>query len=110
MLDELMKKAFAVTQDHWDERGRPTPAEVDARDRFRQDLLDFRERTDARMASSEFGVGDGLVRLSHSMVTDAGLAVRELGSGDEVEQLAEVDRAWNARAEDSGELRYGVTA
>jgi hypothetical protein len=43
-------------------------------------------------------------------VTDAGLAVRELGSGDEVEQLAEVDRAWNARAEDSGELRYGVTA
>jgi hypothetical protein len=43
-------------------------------------------------------------------VTDAGLTVRELGSGDEVEQLAEVDRAWNARAEDSGALRYGVTA
>ena len=43
-------------------------------------------------------------------VTDAGLAVRELGSGDEVEQLAEVERAWNARAEDSGALRYGVTA
>ncbi len=42
-------------------------------------------------------------------VTDAGLAVRDLGKGDEVEQLAEVDRAWNARAEASGALRYGVT-
>lgn len=42
-------------------------------------------------------------------MTDAGLTVRESAKGDEVEQLAEADRAWNARAEDSGALRYGVT-
>lgn len=62
--------------------------------------------------------GDGNVRVTVAWelawyqwevkVTDEGLAVRELASGDEIEQLAEVDRAWNARADDAGLLRYGV--
>ena len=41
-------------------------------------------------------------------ITDAGFAVRELAKGDEVEQLAEADRVWNVRADESGDLLYGV--
>jgi hypothetical protein len=37
-----------------------------------------------------------------------GLAVRELAKGNEVGELDEGDRAWNAHATEEGELRLGV--
>ena len=79
----------------------------------------MRSLGDPQVAAVSLGVvSDGKVRLTVAWelawyqwevkVTDDGLAVRELASGDEIEQLAEVDRAWNARADEAGLLRYGV--
>jgi hypothetical protein len=41
-------------------------------------------------------------------LTADGRPVRELGRGDEVAQLDESDRAWNAHAAEDGELRPGL--
>jgi hypothetical protein len=38
-------------------------------------------------------------------LTDRGFALREVAKGDEIEQLEEADRVWNARAGDDGTLR-----
>jgi predicted amidohydrolase len=73
-LGELVKKAFDVTKGRWDLQGRPLPGEVEAQDQFLHHLGDFRQRTDAHMAAPDFGIGDGLVNLSNSSVTDTGLA------------------------------------
>ena len=73
-LDELVKDAFAVNEHRWDRHGRPTSTEVEAREKFRQQLSDVRQQTDQEMASPDYGVGDGLVNLSYSRASDAGLA------------------------------------
>jgi hypothetical protein len=41
-------------------------------------------------------------------LTADGLPVRELGHGNELSELAESDRAWNAHAAEDGELRPGL--
>jgi hypothetical protein len=41
-------------------------------------------------------------------LTADGNSVRELARGDEVGELDEADRAWNAHAAEDGELRFGV--
>ena len=73
-LDDLLKKAFGVTANRWGADGRPTPAGIQGEDQLRQRLNDVRARTDEHMASPDFGIGNGMVGLSHSSVTDAGLA------------------------------------
>jgi hypothetical protein len=72
-----------------------------------------------RAAAVPTGVStDGAVRITVAWdlcwyqwevrVTDRGMAVREIASGDEIEQLPEVDRAWNVRASEDGSLSFGV--
>jgi predicted amidohydrolase len=73
-LDDLLKKAFGVTANRWGADGRPTPAGIQGEERMREDLTERRERTDELMALPDFGIGNGLVGLSHTSVTDAGLA------------------------------------
>jgi hypothetical protein len=41
-------------------------------------------------------------------LTSQGIEVRELAKGDEVGQLDEEDRSWNAHATEEGELRFGA--
>ena len=41
-------------------------------------------------------------------LTAPGEPVRELGRGEELDQLAAVDQAWNAHAAEDGELRTGL--
>jgi hypothetical protein len=41
-------------------------------------------------------------------LAEAEPSVRSLGKGSEVGQLPPADRAWNARAADDGELRFGL--
>ncbi len=41
-------------------------------------------------------------------LAENGPLVRSLGKGSEVGQLPPADRAWNARAADDGELRFGL--
>jgi hypothetical protein len=41
-------------------------------------------------------------------LTSQGIEVRELAKGDEVGQLDEDDRSWNAHATEEGELRFGA--
>lgn len=43
-------------------------------------------------------------------LAESGSSVRSLGKGSEVGQLPPADRAWNSRAADDGELRFGLAS
>lgn len=70
---ELVTHALASRSSNWDRQGHPTRRERRARRSARRNLARKQRQADGLLAGDEFEIGDGMINLSGSMVTDTGL-------------------------------------
>ena len=69
----LVEHTLTRFSDHWDQKGHPTRKERQSRRIFRRKKSIQQRRIDTLLAQEDFAIGDGMINLSGTRVTDTGI-------------------------------------